>query len=496
MSTVLLKIECVNKKLSENFSLRNIDLDLNKGEVHAIVGENGSGKSSIMNILSGLYIKDSGSIYIDDELVNITSPLDAKRLGITMIHQESSLFEHISIAENIFIDNNPYLSQKLKLIDFKKIYSDCEKLLNRFGLNISSKTIAKHLSPAQKQIVEIAKAYVSHARIIIMDEPTSSLGENETSILLDIIKELKKYNISIFYITHKLEEINKICDRVSTMVEGKITGTQLIQNININDIFNMIIGLDSNERYPKINFKLGNEVLRISNLNSRDFLKQINLSLRKKEILGITGLIGSGGTKIAESIFGINKIDSGKIVINGKYKQINSPSDAIQAGIGYVPEDRIAKGLFPHLKVYENISAASMYRIKHRFLINEKYEKEMAISYMDKLGIKSHNINSEISHLSGGSQQKVVLAKWIMSKSKIFIFDEPTKGIDIASKVDVYNLMNELLQKGAAIILISSDLHELMGMCDRISILSKGRIIDTIPRQNFSMGKILELETK
>lgn len=496
MSNALLKIKGVSKKLSENFSLKNIDLDLNEGEVHAIVGENGSGKSSIMNILSGLHIKDSGNIYIDDELVNINSPLDAKKLGITMIHQESSLFEHISIAENIFIDNNPYLSKKLKLIDFRKIYSDCDTLLNKFGLNVSSKTIVKHLSPAQKQIVEIAKAYVSHARIIIMDEPTSSLGENETSILLDIIKELKKHYISIFYITHKLEEINKICDRVSTMREGKITGTQSIENISINDIFNMIIGFDSNERYPKINFKLGNEVLRIFDLNSGDFLKQINLSLRKKEILGITGLIGSGGTKIAESIFGINKIDSGKIVINGIYNQINSPSDAIKAGIAYVTEDRIIKGLFPHLKVYENISAASMYRIKHGFMINEKYEKEMARSYMHKLGIKSHNINSEISHLSGGSQQKVVLAKWIMSKSKIFIFDEPTKGIDIASKVDVYNLMNELLQKGAAIILISSDLHELMGMCDRIAVLSKGRIIDILSKQNFSTEKILELETQ
>lgn len=496
MSDSLLKIKGVSKKLSENFSLTNIDLDLNEGEVHAIVGENGSGKSSIMNILSGLYIKDSGHIYIEDELVNIASPLDAKKLGITMIHQESSLFEHISIAENIFIDTNPYLSKKLKLIDFKKMHNECEKLLNKFGLNISSKTIVKHLSPAQKQIIEIAKAYVSHARIIIMDEPTSSLGENETSILLDIIKELKNHNISIFYITHKLEEINKICDRVSTMRDGKIIGTRSIENISINDIFNMIIGFDSNERYPKINFKLGNEVLRISDLNSGDFLKHINLSLRKKEILGITGLIGCGGTKIAESIFGINKIDSGKIIINGNHKQINSPSDAIKAGIAYVTEDRIINGLFPHLKVYENISAASMYRIKHGFLINEKYEKEMAISYMDKLGIKSHNINSDISHLSGGSQQKVVLAKWIMSKSKIFIFDEPTKGIDIASKIDVYNLMNELLQKGAAIILISSDLHELMGMCDRIAVLSKGRIIDTIPRQRFSTDKILELETK
>ena len=496
MSNALLKIEGINKKLSEYFSLKNINLDLNKGEVHAIVGENGSGKSSIMNILCGLYIKDSGDIYIDNEPVDINSPLDAKKLGITMIHQESSLFEHISIAENIFLDNNPYLNKRFKIIDFARMYSDCEKLLNKFSLNINSKTIVKHLSPAQKQIIEIAKAYVSNARIILMDEPTSALGENETLVLFDIIKELKKSGISIFYITHKLEEIDKICDRVSTMKEGKLIGTQPIHNVSISDLFNMMVGFDSNERYPKIKFKLGTEVLRVSNLYSENSLKQINFSLRKREILGITGLIGCGGTKIAESIFGTNKIDSGKIIINGNYKQINSPSDAIKAGIAYVTEDRIIKGIFPQLKVYENISAASTYRIKHRFMINEKYEKEMARSYMHKLGIKSHNINSEVSHLSGGSQQKVVLAKWIMSKSKIFIFDEPTKGIDIASKVDVYNLMNELLQKGAAIILISSDLHELMGMCDRIAVLSKGRIIDILSKQNFSTEKILELETQ
>lgn len=495
MSNIVLKIEGVNKRLSEYFSLQNINMELSKGEVHAIVGENGSGKSSIMNILCGIYVKDSGNIYIDGNLVHINSPSDAKKLGITIIHQESSLFEHISIAENVFINNPPYLNKKLKIVNFTKMHIDCEKLLNKLGLDISSKTLVRYLSPAQKQIIEIARAYASKSKIVIMDEPTSSLGENEASMLFTIIKELKNTGVSMFYITHKFEELKQICDRVSVIRDGKLVETQLMENININDIFHMITSFDLSNRYPKINFKLGKEVLRLSKLNSGGFLKDINLSLRKKEILGIAGLIGSGGTRIAESVFGISKIDSGEIIINGNVKQINSPHDSIKAGVAYVTEDRTIKGIFPGLKVYENLSAASIFRISNKFLINKKYEKEIAASYVNKLAIKTHTINNKVAYLSGGSQQKLVLAKWIMSKSKIFIFDEPTKGIDIASKVDVYNLMNELLQKGASIILISSDIHELMGMCDRIAVLSKGEIIDTLSRQHFSTEKILQLQT-
>lgn len=495
MNNTILKIENINKKLSEYFSVKNINIELNKSEVHAIVGENGSGKSSLMNVLCGIYTKDSGSIYIDGKLANIDSPSAAKKFGITIIHQESSLFEHISIAENIFINNMPYLNKKLKIVNFSKMHSDCKKLLNRLGLNISSKTLVRYLNPAQKQIVEIARAYASESKIIIMDEPTSSLGENESSMLFNIINELKSNGVSVFYITHKFEELKQICDRVSIMKDGKIIETKSIENIDISDIFHVIAGFELNKPYPKINFKLGKEVLKITKLNSGGFLKDISLSLRKREILGVTGLIGSGGTRIAEAIFGISKIDSGEIVINGTAKQITSPHDSIKSGIAYVTEDRVVKGIFPSLKIYENLSAASIPRVSNKFLINKKYEKEIAASYVDKLAIKTPTINDKVSHLSGGNQQKLVLAKWIMSKAKIFIFDEPTKGIDVASKIDVYNLMNELLQKGASIILISSDINELIGMCDRISVLSNGKIVDTLSKQSFSAEKILQLET-
>lgn len=496
MSNTVLKIENINKRFSEYFSLKNINLELNKGEVHAIIGENGSGKSSIMNIICGLCSRDSGNVYIDEQLVNINSQADAKKLGIAMIHQESSLFEHFTIAENIFIDNKPYVNEKLKIIDFSKMYHACNELFNKLGVNINSKTLVKYLNPAHKQIVEIAKAYMSKAKIIIMDEPTSSLSENETSILMSIIEEFKSSGISVFYISHKLEEIKKICDSISVIRNGEIVGTEYIKDMDVNNIFNMMTGFYFKERYPKIKFKLEKEVLKVSNLSSGDFLKDINISLRKKEIIGITGLIGAGGTRLAESIFGINKMDSGEIIINGSVKKINSPTDAIKFGIAYVTEDRSSGGIFPYLNTYKNISSASMARVTNKLLINEKYEKEIAASYVDKLGIKIGTINDEVAYLSGGNQQKVVLAKWLMSKSKIFIFDEPTKGIDVPSKVDVYNLMNELLQKGAAIIVISSHLDELMGMCDKIVVLLDGKIVDTIPRENFSTKKIMQLATQ
>lgn len=496
MSNTILKIENINKRLSEYFSLKDINIELNKGEVHAIVGENGSGKSSLMNILCGIYTKDSGSISIDGRVANIDSPSDAKKFGITIIHQECSLFEHVSVAENVFINSIPYINKRFKIVNFPKMHSDCQKLLDKIGLNISSKTLIRYLSPAQKQIIEIARAYASKSKIIIMDEPTSSLGESETSMLFNIINELKGNGVSVFYITHKFEELKQVCDKVSIMKDGKIISTQPIEDTNINDIFHVMAGFDLSKRYPKINFKLGKEVLKITKLNSGESLKDINLSLRKREILGLTGLIDSGGTRIAESIFGIRKIESGEISINGTVKQITSPYDSIKSGVAYVTEDRVIKGIFPSLRIYENLSAASISRVSNKFLINKKYEKEIAASYVDKLAIKAPTINDKVSHLSGGNQQKLVLAKWIMSKAKIFIFDEPTKGIDVASKIDVYNLMNELLQKGASIILISSNLHELIGMCDRISVLSKGRIVDTLPRQCFSTEKILQLETQ
>lgn len=487
----ILKLVNLNRKVSDFFSLKDINLELYKGEVHVLMGENGSGKSTLMNIIWGAHIKDSGDILIDGAPVSINSPVDAKKLGIAMIHQDSSLFEHFTVAENIYIDNKPYKNKRLKIIDWGKMYSDCQALFGRLGFTLNSRSKVKHINVAQKQLVEISKAYISNARIIIMDEPTSSLTESESSLLFNIINELKKSGVAIIYISHKLEEIRQIGDRITVIRGGEIIGTQHIGNIDVNNIINMMTGMELKERYPKLNVKLGREILKVSGLYAGSSLKDINFSLKKREILGVIGLVGSGRTKIAKCIFGLDRIESGEIFLEDKKIEISSPADAISAGIGYVTEDRSTDGLFMYLNIPENITAPNISKVTNNLIIDKEIERSITKAYIDRLGIKIGTINDKAAYLSGGNQQKVVLAKWIMSKSKILILDEPTKGIDIASKVDVYNLMNEMVTKDVSIILISSDVDEVMGMCDRTMVLYGGRVAAVIPKSEAKREKIM-----
>ena len=491
MKSPVLNLLNINKHLSDFFSLKDIYLDLYPGEVHVIMGENGSGKSSLMNVILGYYLKDSGSIYIDDELAYINSPIDAKKYGIAMIHQDSALFDHFTVAENIYIDNKPHTSNLLKIIDWGKLNLDCQKLFDKFDLKLNSKSLVKDLSIAQKQLVEICKAYVSDARIIIMDEPTSALTDSESSLLFKIIKELKKSQVSIFYISHKLEEIKKIGDRITILRGGKIIGTENIDSMNVDSIIKMMTGMELTERYPKLTVKLGREILRVSHLYANCTIKDINFTLRKREILGVIGLVGSGRSKIAKCLFGKDKVDSGDIFIDNKKVHMLSTRDAINSGIGCVTEDRVSEGLFMYMSVAENITSANTSKVTNWFLIDKNMERTLVKDYIDKLQIKTGNVYDKAAYLSGGNQEKVVLAKWIMSKSKILILDEPTKGIDIASKVDVYNVINELVTKDVAILLISSDVDEVLGMCDRIIVLYEGKIAAILPRKDATRKKIM-----
>lgn len=491
----VLKLVNISKKISEYFSLKNISLEVFKGEVHVIMGENGSGKSSLMNIVAGAYARDTGEILMDGFPVSISSPTDAKRLGITMIHQDSSLFEHFTVAENIFTDNKPYLCKGLKLINWRRLYSDCQELLDRLGFSLDGRSVVKSLSLAQKQLVEIAKAYLSNARIIIMDEPTSSLTDSEALLLFNIIKDLKKAGVSILYISHRLEEIRRIGDRVTVIRDGEIIGTQEIGRMDVDGILTMMTGMELKDRYPKLSVKTGREVLRVSDLYSGNTLKGVSFSVRRREILGITGLAGSGRTKIAKCIFGLDRVDAGSIFFENCRLSVKSPGDAIRAGIAYVTEDRSADGLFMYLNVPQNITAPNMGRISEGLLINGAAEKNIAEAYIKRLGIKIGSMKDQAASLSGGSQQKVVLAKWMMSRARLFIFDEPTRDIDIPSKVDVYNLMNEIAAKGASIILISSDVNEIIGMCDRVAILYGGRIAAVISRNEATQEKIMYYAT-
>ncbi|MGE5613029.1 MAG: sugar ABC transporter ATP-binding protein [Bacillota bacterium] len=491
MSQALLRMVNINKKISDYFSLKNINLSLLEGEVHILAGENGSGKTSLMKVLLGAYPKDKGEIIIDGRAVQINSPTDAKKCGIAMIHQESSLFEHFSVAENIYMDSKPLLNKFFRIIDWSKMHQQCQALFEKLNLDIDSKALVKHLGVATKQMVEIAKAYISNARIIIMDEPTSALTENELSLLFKIIRELKNSGVSIFYISHRLEEIEEIGDRITVIRDGEIVGTQDVKDMDAGDIIHMMAGMELTEKYPKLKVRAGREKLRVTNLYSGDILKGITFSLREREIIGITGLMGSGRTKIAKTLFGIDSYDSGEIAIDRVPVRFNSPIDAIRAGLGYVTEDKYADGLFMCLGIPQNITSTSVVSVFKNFIVNLSREREIASEYIYKLGIKTGSVTEKAAYLSGGNQQKVVLAKWMLTNAKIFILDEPTKGIDIASKVDVYNLMNEMVRKGASIIFISSDIDEIIGMCDRVLVLYGGRIVADIPRSEATTKKIM-----
>lgn len=495
MAHPLLKLTEVSKRLSDYFSLKDINFELYKGEVHVLVGENGSGKSSLMNIICGFYQKDKGDIFIDNTPVSFNSPMDAKKYGISMIHQDSTLFEHFTVAENIYMNNKPFINESLKIVNWKKMFSDCRLLFNNLGFNIDEERMVKNLSSAEKQIVEICRAYVSDARIIIMDEPTSSLTKAETLLLFNIIKELKNSGVAIIYITHKLEEIKEVGDKITVIRDGEIIGTEYINSMDVDNIIYMMAGMSLNERYPKLKVKLGKEVLKVSNLSSGGFLEDINFSLKKREILGIFGLVGSGRTKIAKSINGETKIDTGEIYIEGKKVNINSPSDAIKSGIGCVTEDRVSNGLFMYRSISENITAPNLSKVSSHYLIDKKIENDLSKSYLERLEMKVSSINEKVAYISGGNQQKVVLAKWIMSKSKILILDEPTKGIDIASKLDLYNIMNEMVTKDVSIILISSDIDEVIGMCDRIIVLYNGKIAGIVSKSEATHKQIMSYAT-
>jgi ABC-type sugar transport system ATPase subunit len=495
MAYPLLKLTKVSKRLSDYFSLKDIDFELDKGEVHVLVGENGSGKSSLMNIICGFYQRDKGDIFINNVPVSFNSPMDAKKYGISMIHQDSTLFEHFTVAENIYMDNKPYINENLKIIDWERMFSNCKILFNNLGFNLNGERIVKNLSTAEKQIVEICRAYVSNTRIIIMDEPTSSLTMTETLLLFNIIKEMKKSGVAVIYITHKLEEIKKVGDKITVIRDGEIIGTEYINSMDVDNILYMMAGMSLDERYPKLKVKLGKEVLKVVSLSDGNFLEDINFFLRKREVLGIFGLVGSGKTKISKSILGLNKIDSGEIYIEGKKTNITSPSAAIKSGIGCVTEDRYSDGLFMYRSVSENITAPSLSKVSNHLLIDKKIENDLSKSYIERLEIKINNVNEKVADISGGNQQKVVLAKWIMSKSKILILDEPTKGIDIASKLDLYNIMNEMVTKDVSIILISSDIDEVIGMCDRIIVLYNGKIAGIVSKCEASHKQIMSYAT-
>lgn len=493
MESKVLEIFGIRKSFNNNVVLDNVDFSLKKGEVHAILGENGAGKSTLVKILAGMYQKDAGRIEVYGKAVEINSIEKSKRLGINVIFQQHNLMEHFSIAENIFSDRVIQKNRFKNLFSFISIHNitkESQKVLNSLGFKLNAKTPVMNLNLAQKRMAEIAKAVFLQSDIIIMDEPTSAISNVEVELLFAQIKKLKKKGISIIYVSQKMEDIIRIADRVSVLRDGKLRGTISISHYDRQRLLSLMCGEDFNNRYPKLITVREKTVLQVEHLHSTH-LNDISFKLRQGEILGFSGLVGAGKSELGKTIFGVNPLESGALYINSKPVTIESPRDAIQNGIVYIPDDRSSYGLFKNMSVSENVMATHLVTSKD-LLIGMKPEEAVYKEHLDKIEIQMNDIHDKVSILSGGNQQKVMLLKWLTTDANIFIFDEPTQGIDIATKVDIYNLMTDLMRKGTSIILLSSDLNELLGMCDRIMVLFDGKIVKEVQRDDATYKELVE----
>ena len=487
-------MEYITKRFPGVLALDKVSMDLKKGEVHALVGENGAGKSTLMKILTGVYEADEGRIIYKGNEINITNPHDAQRKGISIIYQELNLIPHLTVAENIFIGREQLLYGVV--VDRKKLNKMAKEILNMLHLDIDPNIPLKELSVSKKQMVEIAKALSFKSEILVMDEPTSALSESEIDELFKIIHRLQNEGVGIIYISHRLEELKHIVDRITIMRDGKFVGTYNYKNITLDEIIAKMVGRSLDKKFPQRETYMGEKLLEVKNLSRKGKLNNISFELFKGEVLGIAGLMGSGRTELARAIFGADKIDSGKIYLNEKNIAIKSPVDAIKAGIGYITEDRKIDGLALQLPVDTNIILANANSISNFVgILIKKKKRKISQKYVNDLKIKTPHLEQLVKFLSGGNQQKIVVAKWLCKYSKILIMDEPTRGIDVGAKYEIYELIKNLAAEGVGIIMISSELPEILGLSDRILVLHEGNLAGILDKSEATQEKILNLAT-
>ncbi len=486
---VILKMQNICKTFPGVVALENINYELRQGEVHILLGENGAGKSTLVKILSGAYQKTSGDIFFENKAIEIKNPKHAQELGIAIIYQELNLVAHLSVAENILLGREPLYAPGI--INRQRLYQFSQNILDRFQLQINSRSLVKELGIAEQQMVEVAKALSLNAKILIMDEPTSALTEKEIVELFKTINRLKKNGTSIIYISHRLEELFEIGDRVTVLRDGKYVGTHNIRNTTKDELIHKMVNRELTEQFPKRQGERGEEILRVEDLNIDSKLSNINFSLHRGEVLGISGLLGSGRTELARALFGADKINSGNIYVKGVLHHIKSPRNSINLGIGLLTEDRKSHGLILDLSLKDNICLSNLDQFSKFGIVSSEKENMTAAKYISELRIKTPGLNQKVLYLSGGNQQKVVISKWLCTNADILIFDEPTRGIDVGSKVEIYQLMNQLTAQGAAIIMISSELPEILGMSDRILVMYHGKINGEFAAEEVTQENIL-----
>ena len=486
---VFFEMRGISKSFPGVKALNNVGFSVAEGEVRALVGENGAGKSTLMKILNGNYKKDTGAILIDGKEVDITDPQVADAHGITIIFQELNLVDELSVAENIFAGR---LSKKGKLVNWKELNEKAKVLLNRISFDVDPRKLVGSLTVAEKQMVEIAKALSRNSRIILMDEPSATLTKKELDALFQIIRDLKASGIAVIYISHRMEEIFEICESVTVMRDGQIIGTRAINDVTSDELVEMMVGREVSSAFPKRAAQIGDEILRVENLCRKDRKQNVSFKLHRGEVLGIAGLVGAGRTEIMRAIFGIDYINSMDVYIEGKKVKITNPAAAKKHGIAFLTEDRKVEGLTLDFSVKSNIVAANLGSVATAGIFtNNKQENKIADEYIAKTRIKTPHRNQKVGNLSGGNQQKVVVSKWLNTDPDILIMDEPTRGIDVGAKREIYEIINDLVAQGKAIIMISSELPEVLGMSDRVLVMKDDAIVAELTGDKISAVEVM-----
>jgi ribose transport system ATP-binding protein len=491
----LLELHRINKSFPGVQALAEIDLDLRPGEVHILLGENGAGKSTLIKILSGVYLPDSGAVVYKGEEVRFGSPGDAQRLGISVIYQEPNLIPHMTVAENIFLGNEPSKTTLFPMVDENRIITGALKILDDLNLALDPYMRVSELNLVEKQMVAIARALHLSADLVIMDEPTSMLSQREVSQLFGVIRRLRSHGIGIIYVTHRLEEALQIGDRTTILRDGRKVATLVVNETTQADLIKMIVGRDVEDHFVRTPRSLGAEILRLEQVSSPNGIKDISFDLHAGEILGITGLIGSGGTRILRAIFGADPISAGYLFLDGKPVKIGVPQDAIALGVGLLTEDRQGQGLILEMNAQENMTLASLDNISSGPLIDHQAENNIGHHYAKRLKIREGDLFSKARFLSGGTQQKLVLSRWLASQCRVLLLDEPTRGIDVGARAEFYRLIDELSRREMGMILVSSNLPEILSLSNRIAVLRQGRLIKIVSRATTTLAELLALSS-
>lgn len=488
-----IEMKGINKSFGGNAVLKDAGFLLDHGEIHALMGENGAGKSTLMKILTGVYTKDAGTVLVDGQEVDYKNPQQAEKAGIVFIHQELNVVFDLTVEENMFLGKE--IRNGLGVCNRSAMRAECKKILDRLGVNINPGQRMNELSVGQQQMVEIAKALMVDAQVIIMDEPTAALTQSETEVLFQVANSLREKGVSIVYISHRMEEIFELCDRITILRDGSYIGTKRIADTDMNDVVKMMIGREIGERYPARNAKIGAVALEVKELTCPGVFENVSFSVHEGEVLGVSGLMGAGRTEIMQAIFGNMPNVTGHLILGDQEIHNKDPQQAMANGIGFITEDRKVEGLMLDESIMKNISVANLKRISHNGVLNRQEEQDLVKRGIEELHIRCFGPQHVCNNLSGGNQQKVVFAKWIYTEPRILILDEPTRGVDIGAKKEIYSIINELAEKGVAIIMVSSELPEVLGMSDRIMVVREGSVRGILNKEQANQENIMILAT-